>query len=445
MSEAGQLFNAFIKKHFPDGDAGRWAVAVSGGVDSVVLAHLCKAAGIECILLHCNFGLRGAESDRDQHAVEALADALAFELYINKFDTKAYVAEHGVSIQVAARELRYTWFEKMRVSHACRFIATAHHADDNVETVLMNLFRGSGIRGLRGIVPVQQTIIRPLLGIAKEAIVAYAVQHALQWVEDSSNATDKYSRNYIRHHILPLMKAVYPEAGNNFLQSIANMQQAEILYGQAVDLHIKKLLVNKNNEVHIPVLKLKKTVPLQAVIYEIIKPYHFSSNDVAAVETLMNSETGRFISSSSHRIIKNRNWLIIAPLAAEQTEHVVIEAGQSSVLFQHGLLDIKLTAAKQEDIPADANTALLDAKLIRFPMLLRPWKTGDYFYPLGMPKKKKLARFFIDQKLSKTQKEKVWVIESDKRIVWVVGLRIDDRCKMLPSTKQVVQIRFTPA
>lgn len=447
--KAEKTFKEFLSRYFPNKQYGKWLIAISGGLDSVVLAHLCKQHDISIVLAHCNFGLRGPESMRDEEFVKNLAGQWGVELCCRSFETEVYAAKHKLSIQVAARQLRYAWFEEIIKEQGelpaqnIDVLATAHHADDNAETALFNMFRGCGLQGARGMQPRQAGIIRPLLAAAKNDLLEYASANNLTWVEDSSNSTDKYSRNYIRHQVLPLMSNVFAEATQNFSNTLAHLREAEILYRQALEIHLKKMLVHKANEVHVPVLKLLKAAPLHTIIHEIIHPYGFGSADTASVETLCHSETGRYISSATHRIIKNRHWLIIAPLHSEAATHVLIEPQDSRVLFAEGALNMQIVGdSKQRTPPVGLAEVWLDANDIKFPLLLRPWKQGDYFYPLGMEKKKKVARFLIDQKLSKTEKEKIWVLESNKKVLWIVGQRIDNRFKITEATQKILKLRF---
>lgn len=321
------------------------------------------------------------------------------------------------------------------------WLLTAHHADDNVETQLMNLCKGTGIQGLRGMEPKRSNIVRPLLFASRVELAQFAENNKLTWMEDSSNALEKYSRNYFRHNVIPLIEKIYPGANENLKENLPRFREAFILYQQAIAFHKKKLLVQKGNEVHIPVLKLVKTVPLLSVLYEIIEPYSFTSKQINEVVKLLNSESGKSVYSSTHRIVKNRNWLIIATLQDKDSQVIIIEDENSAVDFENGQLTLKLL----KDATADSspNIAYLDAKQIQFPLILRKWKTGDYFYPLGMKKMKKISRFLIDQKISKTGKEKVWVIEMNKKIIWVVGLRIDERFKISPATNQTLRITLS--
>ena len=427
-------------------------LAVSGGVDSVVLVDLCHKAGFQFVIAHCNFQLRGEESIRDENFVKSLGEKYNKEVLTKRFDTKIYAEENKISIQVAARELRYGWFEEVvsgqwlvvnnnvapysqLTTHNSQ-LATAHHADDNIETLLLNFFRGTGISGLHGILPKQGKIIRPLLFAKREEIVAYAKEQNLSWVEDSSNSSDKYSRNFVRHQVVPLMKTIYPQVDDNLLGNIERFKEIELIYNASIEQTKSKLIEVKGNERHIPILKLKKQIPLKTIVFEIIKDFGFASTQTEEAIKLLDAANGSYMASASHRLIINRNWLIIAPLQSEEAINIIIEEGTKKIVFAEGTLLFETTSTNNSLTPTDANIAALDASEIKYPLLLRPYKQGDYFYPLGMLKKKKLSKFFIDQKLSKTQKERVWVLESDKRIVWVIGYRIDNRFRLKPSTSR---------
>lgn len=418
-------------------------LAVSGGVDSIVLTDLIFNSGYSFTIAHCNFQLRGEESERDEGFVRSLGEKYGVEVVVKRFDTLQYAEKNKLGIQEAARNLRYHWFNEVlnsKLPAANCSLATAHHADDNIETVLFNIFRGTGMNGLHGILPAQGKIIRPLLFAKREEILAYAKENKLEWVEDSSNASSKYTRNYIRHEVLPMLKQIFPGVTENISNSIDRWREGTQLYEQALEQHKKKLCEAKGNEVHIPVLKLQKISPLKTITFEIIKDFGFSPAQAQDVLALLKSESGRYVASATHRIIRNRNWLIITPVESKEAANILIEEGEKRVIFSNGELYIEPTDNCQ---PSSADhIATLDAAGISFPLLLRKWKQGDYFYPLGMRKKKKLSRFLIDQKISLPGKEKIWVIESNKKIVWVIGHRIDDRFRITPSTKEVLKITF---
>jgi len=421
-------------------------LAVSGGIDSVVLCELCKQSGYGFIIAHCNFRLRGDESERDETFVRLLGEKYKVEVLVKKFETEVFAAENKMSIQEAARELRYEWFVEMlgnKQSVIADYVLTAHHADDNIETLLMNFCRGTGLNGLTGI-PMSSSIAnlrRPLLDFWKKELVEFASANKLDFVEDSSNLSTKYTRNLFRKEIIPLIEKVYPQVKENLRNNIGRFKEIKKLYNLTVADFKKKLIKYKNGEVHIPVKQLM-AFQSKALIYEIISEYGFTEKQVEEVIRITESESGKFVQApfNSVRIIKFRNWLIITTDKASDADTIIIDETVRSLEFGIGKLEIVTISDPSLKIPTSTETAHLDFNEIHFPLLLRKWKTGDYFYPLGMNKKKKLARFFIDQKFSKTQKENAWVVEMNKKIIWIVGHRIDERHKITTRTQKILKL-----
>jgi tRNA(Ile)-lysidine synthase len=419
-------------------------LAVSGGIDSVVLCELCYLAGYDFVIAHCNFQLREAESERDEAFVRGLGSQYGKEVLVQRFDTEQYASEHKLSIQEAARDLRYRWFHQLTDGDGmAKFTLTAHHADDNAETLLMNFCRGTGLHGLTGIpaTAAYAHIVRPLLPFRKAELLAFAEERRLDHVEDSSNAGVKYTRNIFRHEVLPAIGKTYPQVTENLLDNISRFRETEKIYRYGITEIKKKLCRQKNGELYIPIKQILG-YHNRALWFEIIREYGFTEKQVDEAVKLCSAESGSYLQSPSapYRIIRHRNWLVIAPLQQENAQLVIIEASDRQVVFGAGRLTVERKEEAHFKLITSADTACLDARYIRFPLLLRPWKQGDYFYPLGMKKKKKLSRFLIDQKLSKTEKEKLWVLEMDKKIVWVAGYRIDERFKITPATKEVLII-----
>jgi len=479
-----QRFKEFIQQQNLFHQKDKLLLAVSGGVDSVVLCELCKQAGYDFTIAHCNFRLRDKESERDKEFVVALGKRYNVEVLVKEFETTKYAEESKKGIQEAARDLRYQWFGEIisrqsavgsqQTSNVKRetsnvneipnhdslpiavaittrgpthhspftiHVLTAHHADDNIETVIMNFFRGTGLHGLEGIPVRYQYIRRPLLPFWKEELIQFAGENKLEFVEDSSNQSIKYTRNLFRNEIIPLISKAYPQVKTNLLDNIGRFSEIQKLYQISINEFRKKLCKVRKDEVHIPI-KQFMSYHNRALIFEIISGYGFTEKQVDEVIKLAEAESGKFIQSpaTSHRIIKFRNWFIISKDQSRSSETVVIEEELKNLQFAIGSLQIKILSAADCRLPTANSVACLDADEITFPLILRKWKQGDYFYPLGMKKKKKLARFFIDQKLSKTEKEKTWVIEMNKKIVWVVGLRIDDRFRITEKTKMILKI-----
>jgi len=479
-----QRFKEFIGQQNLFHQRDKLILAVSGGVDSVVLCELCKQAGYDFIIAHCNFQLRGKESERDKEFVKALGEKYKVEVRVKDFDTEKYAQENKKGIQEAARDLRYTWFaeivnressivsqqslpqggsnrqkeDKSYIPGLTSHVLTAHHADDNIETVMMNFFRGTGLHGLAGIPLIHQYIRRPLLPFWKEELIRFAKENKLEFVEDSSNQSIKYTRNFFRNEIIPLISKVYPEVKTNLQDNINRFGEIQKLYKISIHEIKRKLCKVRLDEIHIPVKQLM-SYQNRALIFEIISEHGFTERQVDEVIKLAEAESGKFIQSptSSHRIIKFRNWFIISKDQSADAETVIIEEGVKNV--QCSMFNLQFSSFSSDksqisnlskgvlsDKSQTSNlTACVDADEITFPLVLRRWKQGDYFYPLGMKKKKKLARFFIDQKLSKTEKEKTWVIEMNMKILWVVGMRIDDRFKITEKTKKILKMNLETA
>lgn len=421
----------------------RYLLAVSGGVDSLVLCELSKAAGLSFAIAHCNFSLRGEESLRDEVFVRSLGEKYGVTVFVQNFDTIAFAEKKKLSIQEAARKLRYDWFDAIRKTHNFSYTLLAHHANDNIETVLMHFFRGTGLEGLTGMPDEnrEKYCLRPMLKLKRSEILAFAKERSLTWVEDSSNASDKYTRNFFRNTLIPQVQTVFPQAEDNLLHNIRRLQETATLYNALVEDLKKKICERKGEEVHIPVLKL---MPYQntSLPYEIIKDFGFGEPFVAELLKLAGAGSGKYISNESYRIIRHRAWFIIAPKSITATT-LVLEKEEERVAFDNQEMVLTFIEVEKFSLDKSPSVAQLDAGEVQFPLLLRKWKKGDYFYPLGMRKKKKLSRFFIDQKLSQTQKEKVWVLESHKRIVWIVGHRIDDRFKVTENTRKVLQLSLS--
>jgi tRNA(Ile)-lysidine synthase len=438
-----QKFRDFIHTHRLFTKNDELLLAVSGGCDSMVLADLCIESGYRVSIAHCNFQLRGEESMRDQHFVASYAKQKGVPIFLKKMDVEQYAQEHKAGTQAAARELRYRWFRELELpgtGKPFRAVLTAHHADDNIETVLLNIFRGTGVKGLSGMAPTNGQVLRPLLFASQEEIREYAKERKLKFVEDSSNASDKYSRNFIRNTLLPQVAIKFPSIKENMLHTIERFREIEMFYTAAMEEKKKKLLVFQNEEVHIPVLKLQKEPGYKTLFYEILNNYGFTSQQAAEAFKLMHAANSKYIEGATHRIIKNRNWLIMTPVNHQVSEWILIGENEQLINFGGGIL--KIQPDHGTGITSDAHTACIPASALEFPLLLRRWKDGDYFYPLGMQKKKKLARFLIDLKLSKPEKEKIWVLESAKKIIWVLGYRIDDRFKVKPSSQKITRFLF---
>lgn len=407
----------------------------------MVLSDLLLKSGIPFAVAHCNFKLRGADSDGDEKFVRdwCLLNNIVF--HTTSFNTKAYVAEWKKGTQETARILRYEWFEELRSEKKYAKIVTAHHGDDNVETLLINLFKGTGIAGLHGILPEQNNIIRPLLFTSKAAIAAYAYKNDIRYREDVSNASDDYLRNAVRRNIIPAIQQWFPDAATRVNESITRFGEAEMLYKVAVNAQIKKLAETRGQDIYIPVRKLKLRQPLSTLCYELVRPYGFNAAQVPQILGLLEADSGHYIVSATHRIIRDRDFLIITSLPTVTTDMVLVEG--TPAVVETGMCEFSFDIIpRPEQIPNDSNIACLDADKIEFPLILRKWRTGDYLYPLGMNmKKKKVSKLLIDAKVPIHEKEHTWVLECDKRILWLAGHRLDERFKIKETTMNVLFVK----
>ncbi|MCW3125436.1 MAG: tRNA(Ile)-lysidine synthetase [Bacteroidetes bacterium] len=419
--------------------AKRVLLALSGGIDSVVLAEVFHQMGVDFGIAHCNFQLRGEESDGDEALARALADKYKVEFHTKKFDTTKYVADYKVSTQVAARDLRYEWLESVRKSNAWHYLATAHHLNDNIETVLHNFIKGTGIKGLRGMLPKSGILIRPLLNVSRDEIEVFQKENNLTYREDSSNASDKYTRNKIRHHLVTLIEDINPGFEAGFIDRIKVFSDLEALYNAKVRKIDKQLFQKRGNDIYIPILKLRKLTNKRSILFEYLNPYGYNSSQVDDILSALDSESGKQFLSPAARIIKDRQFLILTEAAQTDFMAILIEKEETEVKLKGS--DIRLSQEKAADLVIKKNKshAYLDLDKLEFPLMLRQWKKGDYFYPFGMKlKKKKVSKYFKDQKIPIHEKETIWILESGKKVVWIVGERTDERYKITDKTKQVL-------
>jgi tRNA(Ile)-lysidine synthase len=434
-------------------------LAVSGGIDSVVLAHLIKQSGFDAEIAHCNFQLRGEESMRDEEFVKHLAEKLQIPFHVIQFDTSSFAIENKLSTQEAARILRYDWFKSLlQKDESLKWILTAHHADDNIETLLMHFFKGTGIAGLRAIPIKNENVLRLLLPFYRKDIENYAIQNNIAFVEDRSNSSEAYTRNYFRLQLIPSIEKVFPAVTENLKNNIERFRDIELIYKESIEKKTKKLLVKSGSNWRVAVEQVKQVPAQHTLVFELFQPFGFGPKQTPEIIKLLESDSGKYLLSNTHRVLKNRNMLIIDTIEADYDTIMLIETNNEEIEFPLGKLIVcnekVLKGKKSNPEPSNEtfiqkfpinnlpNLAQIDASALKFPLLLRKHKPGDYFYPLGMRKKKKVARFLIDLKLSKFEKENIWVIESDKKIIWIVGNRIDDRFKITASTRSIVVFKL---
>ena len=458
-----ETFKINWDRQFPDVRLSHchFLLAVSGGVDSIVLAHLMHVAKAKCTIAHVNFQLRGAESIRDEKFVESFATQFKIPFKVFHSDTNEYAQKHKMAIQQAAREIRYTWFETLILNSNPNpeplVLLTAHHEDDNVETILMQLFRGTGIHGLTGI-PVRRNdrlnIARPLLAFSKAEIIEYAQMNGLSYVEDSSNEKDDYTRNFIRNTLLPQMANIFPKVSENIITTSNHIKEAEQIVKNAVDSFWERGLKIKKGILTVAITYWNKVVDNDTYTYLFIIKYGFSQNQIQEIYKLLNAKQGAYINSASHSFIKWNDQILIVHNLAEK-EYITIPESMEQIADHFSKKDnekgeiqtkngyLKFEVLIKDDLLSmDSNPkfAYLDADKIKWPLLYRTWEMTDYFYPLGMRKKKKLNHFLSSLKLNPANKEKVAVIYSGQQLIWVVGHRIDERFKIEKNTQKVLKI-----
>jgi tRNA(Ile)-lysidine synthase len=430
-------FNSHINQNLPFLTKSKLLIAISGGMDSVVLTHLCHKLKLNFALAHCNFNLRGKESDADEDFVLQLAEDLNVEVFIESFDTESYSKSHKLSTQMAARELRYNWFNELMEQLGFDYVLTAHHADDNLETFLINLTRGTGLEGLMGIPQINGRTVRPLLPFTRQEIEAYAKDNKLKWREDSSNASTKYLRNKLRHQVVPTLKEINPELLQNFKKTLSFLQDSnEIIEDQIASVQ-KKIVSVQDDLITLNVKKLKKLSNPKAYLYQLLKDFNFTEWD--DITNLLEAQSGKQIFSETHRLIKDRNYLLLTELTVELHSEIIISEKESKVEMPLGIINFKTINQINK---SNALTIYVDKDQLKFPLTLRKWEEGDFFYPFGMKGKKKLSKYFKDEKLSLVDKENVWLLTSENEIVWVVGKRADDRFKITESTKKNLKIEL---
>ena len=418
-------FKAHIKLNFPNLFKDRILLACSSGIDSMVMTHLCQKLNLNITLAHCNFCLRGHESNLDEAFVVDYASKQDILVFSKQFDTQSFVDNSKYSIQMAARELRYNWFQSLSEQHQFSCVLTAHHADDNLETFLINLSRGSGLDGLLGIPEKNGLFLRPLLPFSRDQILQYAQKHQIEWREDSSNVSLKYQRNQLRHKLVTVLKEIYP----NILESLTKTQShleasKELLESHIQDIEEQVIVKTNLGEIHFDINALKALKSMPLYLFPLFNKYGFS--DWKALSKLLDGQSGKKLLSKTHTLIKNRQVLILLSNDLPTATSQKIESHNDIAFIENLGCHLKIDKVSVLDSP-DTNTIYVDFDKLQFPLELRPWKNGDYFYPKGMEGKKKISKFLKDEKMSLSEKDKTLLLCSDAQVVWVVGKRQDAR------------------
>lgn len=420
-----------------------YLLAVSGGPDSMCLAHLFHTCHHVFAIAHVNFGLRENDSVLDEACVKQWAEARQIPLFVERPDTKAFQRDMGLSLQDAARQLRYAFFERIQTETIYKTLVTAHQANDEAETLLINLFRGSGLRGLRGIPSGEDHGIRPLLSFSRQQIMTYVEEEQIPYRTDASNLSDAYTRNALRLQVIPALRDLFPNWDETMrqnavrLNSAYNVLQREILRWQ------KLCTQQRGQDLYFFIETFRHDAEALTYIIETLRPYGFNAKQGEQVLQLIDAQSGAWVGNAHYRVIKHRNALIVSPRSTPNAGFLIIEEQTEQMRTPQGEWQIQRKAYHGEPLNNTPGIFYLDAHKLDWPLYAMPWRAGDYFYPLGMKKKKKVARFLMDAKMPISEKEKVWVLRSNQKISWVVAQRIDERFKVTAQTREV--IIFTPS
>jgi tRNA(Ile)-lysidine synthase len=423
-----------------DSCSSSYLLAVSGGIDSMVMAHLFLNSNRRCAIAHCNFSLRGDESDSDEELVRLFADSYSVPFYGIRFDTDKYAAEHKLSIQLAARELRYRWFDELRTKRGFDKIVVAHNADDNLETFFINLSRGAGLNGLTGIPKNTGTVIRPLLCFSRKDIEEYAIENGVRYREDSSNLSDKYLRNKLRHLVLPVLDSINPSFRNKAIESIDYLNNANRFIETETNIFLDHHAVVKGDDIFIPLADIRRLHSKDVRMFYILEKFGFKGETITKIcRSIDFGICGKQFFSSTHCLLIDRTDIIISSAT---------ECRSSYILNQDTGISTETFELRCETVEKDSEFRLLrnkdvgefDLSKLRFPLTLRTVHAGDWFIPLGMKGRKKLSDFFIDIKLPVTEKKRQLLLISGETIVWIVGLRPDERFKVTNETTKVLRI-----
>lgn len=432
----------FLEKYSIPRDAG-FMLAVSGGADSISMLHAFKYLNLRIWALHCNFSLRGKESDMDEQFVKRFCDTYGIAHSVQKFDTTVYAKEKGLSIEMAARELRYGWFREMKEKKKMDYIVIAHHADDVAETVLINLCRGTGIKGLTGIKPVNGDILRPLLQCSRTDILKYIEDNQLGFRTDSTNNSLDYVRNKIRHQIIPTFKEINPSFQETTLENCETLKETEEIFRYGIQQLQNEILECQEDEILIHISKTLASPAPYTLLYETLKPFGFNKTQIRDILNTHQATPGKQFFAGTHILVKGRTfWRLYDDSKRTPVTSFIEAPGQASLAGKNFEISI-FPRTDHFEIPNHPEIACLDADKIKFPLLIRNWQTGDYFCPIGMKKsKKKLSDFFTDQKFSAKQKKECLLLVSENKIAWIIGYRPDDRFKITPFTRNILQIQL---
>ncbi|WP_299819336.1 tRNA lysidine(34) synthetase TilS [uncultured Pontibacter sp.] len=414
--------------------------AVSGGIDSVVLCEVLHQLKYTFAIAHCNFGLRAEDAEADQLFARKLAKQYEVPFYTENFNTQAFAEQEKLSTQMAARTLRYEWFEQVRNQEGYDYIATAHHSNDLAETILLHLTKGTGIAGLHGIPAKNGNIIRPMLTVTKDDIYDYVTSRKLIWREDSSNITTKYQRNKIRHEVIPVLKEINPNLEETMQHTAERVSHAESIVAAYIEQLRQQSIKQTDEAVYLSLEPLLHATGLPVVLHELLRPYNFSYSVVLELAEALQGISGKQFESPTHTLVKDREQLVITPRNLSSFGSILINEGDTEAAAGNLSFTIKYVPADKYKLNTKPHVAALDAEQLKFPLRLRSWQEGDWFVPLGMNGKKKISDFLIDKKVPANLKSKTLVLISDQSIAWIVGQRLDNRYKVTDKTERVVEI-----
>lgn len=443
-----RAFKQHINQNLPFLKNKKLLIANSGGIDSTVLTHLMHRAGFNISLAHCNFSLRGKESNKDEKFVKRVGENLQIPTFTITFDTKSYADKKGVSTQMAARKLRYDWFQKICIEQNIEYIITAHHKDDTIETFIINLTRGTGLNGLTGIPMINKNVIRPLLPFTREEILIYASRNKLEWREDNSNSSIKYIRNKIRHKVVPVLKEINPNLLESFENTLEHLKGSKQIAKDRIKNIREELSEKIGKERHFNIEALQKLNNPKAYLFELFRKKGFTEwNDIY---DLLSAQTGKQVMSKTHRLLKNRDVLILSKLNNKKSKTYLVDkntkAIEKPVSLNFSFKSIVHKGKNKTNVldlifNDKKGQFFVDADKLNFPLKIRKWERGDFFYPIGLNGKKKLSKFFTDEKMSLLEKEQTWLLCSGEDIVWVIGRRLDERFKITSKTLTVLKIK----
>lgn len=423
------------------GKGERILAAVSGGIDSMVMADLLQKSGLLAGVAHCNFQLRGKESLLDEQLVRIFAEKTGVPFHAIRFETKSYARKKGISIEMAARELRYEWFRKIREEEGYDAVAVAHNLNDNIETLILNLVRGTGLAGLTGMKSDAGNIIRPMLFATRKSIEGYQKKNKISYREDRTNADTKFIRNKIRHQIIPVLREINPSVEFTINETACRLDGIyDFISGESSKIR-KSIFREEGTEIIVNISKLAPYINNRALLYELFRPYGVSGSLVKSIQSISKGRTGRQIFTGTFRILRNRGDIIISLQNKNDYGQFVAEGPADLRKCPHIASVRTVTAGKNLAIDPDPASACLDFHRVRFPVTIRKWKDGDFFYPFGMRRRKKLSDFLTDIKLSRFDKEKVMIMESAGQIAWIIGRRIDNRFRITKTTKKALVLK----